>query len=221
MSKIQKFDYAVNLLRVIPWQYQGAVRLLEWLENKQANLDEDHTVFWESWFDEVFNIENLSEFGVTIWSIILEIPGIIETENRSPNISWGFGPNRKNYNNGNFNPSESQPALILEQKRIIIKMRYQKIVSRGTVPEINRIMNEAWGDVGNSYCIDNYDMTIQYVFEFPPQGWMLYAIETLDILPRPASVGSSIVDVSSWVLDTGNWDDNAVWKDSSLWNDGV
>ena len=41
MARIQSFNYSVNLLRVIPWQFETAERLIEWLTNKQDNLNAD------------------------------------------------------------------------------------------------------------------------------------------------------------------------------------
>lgn len=198
MITIQQFDYSIDLLQFIFWQYdqpsEGNIAKL--VRQKQANADEDHTEFWENWYQNVFNIDTLDKFGVAVWAIILDIPRLIEIDPRTPNTSWGFGDFRINYNNGNFNPSETQPVLEIEQQRIILKMRYQQLVSRGTIPEINQIMKNAWGDVGLSYCIDNYDMTISYTFEFEPEPWMIFAIETLQVLPRPSCVDYSIVDLS-------------------------
>lgn len=223
MSTIQEFDYSINLLKFIFWQYDqpSEENIAKLIRQKQDSLEINHTQFWEDWYQDVFNINTLNEFGVTVWSIILGIPKLIEVDARNPNISWGFGQFRKNYNNGNFNPSETQGPLMIEQKRIILKMRYQQLISRGTIPEINQIMKNAWGDSGLSYCVDNYDMTITYQFEFPPEPWMIYAIETLEVLPRPSAVGGIIKDVSTWILTTGNWSDTSVWDDTDTWNDGV
>jgi hypothetical protein len=220
MSQIQAFDYSLDLLRVIPWQYNKAVRLLTWLQNKQNYANSDHTDFWNNWYRDVFDVNTVNPFGASVWSIILDIPQINQGSPREPNSSWGFGQFRKNYNNGNFNPSSGGQFLTLEQKRIIIKMRYKQLISRGTIPEINAIMNEAWGDVGNSYCLDNYDMTIEYRFDFTPSDWIIYAIQTLELLPRPSAVRDSIVDASGWILSNGVWNDFSIWDDSETWNDG-
>lgn len=220
MSQIQEFDYSANLLRVVPWQYNDAERLLKWLQNKQDFFKTNSEEFWQNWQTNVFNIDTINEFGVSVWAIILDIPLLITQEAREANTSWGFGQYRKNFNNGNFNPGATQQNLTIEQKRTLLKMRYQQLISRGTIPEINKIMQDAWGSSGNVYCIDNEDMTISYVFEFEAEPWMIYAIETLDILPRPSAVDYNIFSNASWILETGSWNDDAQWIDYETWNDG-
>ena len=221
MSRIQEFDYSIDLLRVIPWQYDKAVRLLEWLQNKQNYANQNHDDFWTNWYDDVFNIETINDFGATVWAVILDIPTLNEESQTEPNSSWGFGQFRKNYNNGNFNPETGGAALSIEQKRTIIKMRYLQLISRGTVTEINSILNMAFGYAGSSWCQDNYNMTIEYRFDFTPEPWMIFAIQTLDLMPRPSAVGAMIVDISGWILTTGSWNDVATWDDLDVWNDGL
>ena len=192
MSKIQTFDNSVDLLRAVPWQYDAAVRLLEWLQNKQNYLNQDHSMFWEDWYNDVFNIETCNFFGASVWAIILNLPLLVNLPPGQPNIGWGFGEFRKNFFGANFFAATPGQLLTIEQRRILLKMRYQQIVSSPTIPRINQIMNEAWGDLGDSYVVDNFDMTITYTFDFDPPPWVLYGVQTLQVLPRPSAVDALV-----------------------------
>lgn len=197
MSQIQSFDYSVDLLRVILWQYDGTVRLKGWIQNKQDNLDEDHTQFWNDWFTNVFNIDTINEFGVSVWAIILNLPLLINTPLVNPDkVGWGFGEFRKNFENGNFNIEGSGAQLLtIEQRRIALKMRYQYLTSNGTIPDINRILINAFGDLGVVYAADNLDMSITFKFGFPIPSWILFIFEDLQVVPVPSAVSFSLEEI--------------------------
>jgi len=172
---IKEFDYSANLLRVILWQYNQAERLQAWLENKQNNFDRDNSDFWQDWYQNFFNIESANNFGINLWAIILDLPILIQENEAEIVDSFGFGEYRSNFFESNFYTGDggSSSILTIEQRRILIKMRYQQLNTQATIPQINLIMKNAWGDLGNSYCIDNYDMTITYFFEFEPPAWII------------------------------------------------
>ena len=48
---IQQFDYSVDVLNVVLWQYNEAKNLLSLLNDKQAWLDVNQTAFWENWYN--------------------------------------------------------------------------------------------------------------------------------------------------------------------------
>lgn len=193
--KIQEFDFSVDLLRAILWQYNDAERIQSILQSKQDWYNENQRDFWQNWFDNVFNLQTADEFGLTIWSIILDIPIIVVTTPPvSPVMRWGYGEYHKNYNNGNFAPSSGGvQTLTVAQARTVLRMRYFQITSKGTVPEINAFMEELFGVDGGAYVVDNLDMTAEYVFEFPIPSKLQFIFQNYDILPRPAGVAVDYV----------------------------
>lgn len=96
-----------------------------------------------------------------------------------------------NFDRGNFGSATSSVAgLTLEQKRILLRLRYFKLISRCTVPEINRIMKSVLGDQGTVYVLDANDMNfVTYVFGFQPNSSLAFVLQNFDVLPRPAAVG--------------------------------
>ena len=191
MATIQQFDYSVDLLKSILWQYNTALNLQSILEQKQSWYDVNQRDFWENWFHDVFDLNTANQFGLTVWSIILNIPIIVVLESTSPSKpTWGFGDFNKNYENGNFSRSSGGAiSLTVEQARIVLKLRYYQITSRGTVTEINKFLKSVFAELGRVYVRDNLDMTITYVFNFQPSSQLQFVLEKYDILPRPAGVG--------------------------------
>lgn len=186
--KIQSFDFSVNVLRALLWRHNEAVNLQSLLQNKQNALDELNRDFWESWIDDVFNLETANDFGLSVWSFILDTPLTVESIEPEPaNSNWGFGEFRKNFNNGNFTAFGSSSALNIEEARTVLKLRYYQLVTRGTVPECNKIVDDVFSD-NDVYVIDGLDMTITYVFDKYISSALRGAIGNFDLLPRPSAV---------------------------------
>jgi hypothetical protein len=195
MAKIQQFDFNVDLLKAILWQYNTAENLQSILEQKQSWYDASQKDFWNNWYQDVFDLNTANQFGLTVWSIILDVPIIVILDPTAPTKpTWGFGDFNKNYENGNFSRSSGGAvSLTIEQARTVLKLRYYQITSRGTVTEINSFLKSIFSSLGTVYVRDNLDMTITYVFDFQPSSQLQFVLEKYDILPRPAGVGLDIV----------------------------
>lgn len=200
-QQIQAFDFSVDLLRALLWQYNDAARLETLLRQKQEWYDANQTVFWQDWTRDVFDLRTANDFGLAVWAIILNIPLVVASQaDPSDKPIWGFGQYRENFNNGNF-ASISASQLSTEQKRLILRLRYFQLVTRGTVPEINEFFAYLFAPLGLAYVNDGYDMTARYVFNFPLSSALEMILTEYDLLPRPAGVKIDYVvigDADGW-----------------------
>lgn len=187
MTTILPLDFSVDLLRAILWQYNDATRLQSLLQSKQDWYNENQRDFWENWVRDVFDLRTANEFGLTVWAIILGMPLFLETEDEPDKDIWGFGEYRENFNNGNF-ASSGGVGLTLEQKRIVLRLRYFQLTTRATVPEINAFFAYLFSDLGRAYVADGLDMTALYIFEFDISSPLKMVLTEFDLLPRPAGV---------------------------------
>jgi hypothetical protein len=189
-SRIQEFDYSINLLRSLLWQDNKSPKMAALLKQKQTWYDTNVSTFWTDWVTDVFDIRTANEFGLAVWAIILGVPTsvILPPTNKA---NFGFGSFNKNFNNGNFGSASSSVAgLTIDQKRILLRLRYFKLICRPTVVEVNRIMKSLFGDQGSVYVLDANDMTyITYIFGFQPNSSLAFVLQNFDVLPRPAAVG--------------------------------
>ncbi len=190
--KIQSFDFSVDLLQALLWQYDNANNLRGLLERKQAWYDENHTKFWENWIKDVFDLRTANEFGLLVWAALLGVPLSVTVEpTQSGSPVFGFGAANKNFGHGSFgSKSSSTVKLTIEQKRIVLRLRYFQLVSRGTIPEINQFMKVLLDDQGPVYVLDTHDMSyVIYVFTYQPSPGLTFVLDHYDLLPRPAGVG--------------------------------
>ncbi len=199
--KIQPFDFSVNLLRAMLWQYNEAARLESLVQQKQDWFNVENQGFWEDWQRDVFDLRTANDFGLSVWTIILNMPLQINgSELDAERVIWGFALDDENYTNGNFEGASAFP-LDTEQVRLILRLRYFQLVTRGTVPEVNAFMADLFADLGSVYVIDGLAMTARYVFGFALSPDLEAVLSFFDLLPRPAGVQVDYVvipDADGW-----------------------
>lgn len=190
---IQQLDFSIDLLKVVPWQYDNSPNLRGLLDKKQKWYDENHTKFWQDWEKNVFNLRTANAFGLNVWSIILNLPLYTRDDASPPDYkAFGFAKFGMNFNNGNFAISgDVLNKLSLEQKRQLLILRWWNLVGDGSMYMINQAINDVFGK--DVYCLNGHDMTITYVFQSKLPDIMMNLLKTQDILPRPAGVEAKIL----------------------------
>lgn len=196
--RIEQFDLSVDILSALIWERNKSINLQTLLELKQQWYDENQTAFWQDWYRDVFNLQTANNFGLHVWSFILDIPiqlGPPPDPPDKPIFGFDIVPSENtyfNFDNGTF--SNGGTGYNLEQKRLILRLRYFQLVTRGAFPEINAFLKAVFshpgtGYVGQVYGLDGLNMTITYVFtNYIPAG-IVSILRNYDLLPRPAGVG--------------------------------
>lgn len=194
MSQIQALDFSVDIMQSLLWQYNDALRLQSLLQQKQDWYDLNQAGFWSDWVTDVFDLRTANDFGLSVWAILLDMPLAITTpEGAFDDQRFGFEERRLNFNNGNFSPT-AVANLTTEQKRLILRLRYFQLVTRGTIPEINKFFAYLFGELGSVYVVPGASpMTGLYIFNFPLSSALEVVITEFDLLPRPAGVGINYV----------------------------
>lgn len=207
---IQEFTFSVDLLKAILWQYNNATNLQSLLYDKDAWYEINQTQFWEDWITDVFDLRTANEFGLSVWSIILGFPLFNNTGPITEGAIFGFDTQTGyNFDNGIFGSSEGQTInFSTEIKRLALRLRYFQLVSAGTVPEVNRMLQYLFEeDYGGAWLIDYKNMTQAYIFNFSVPFEMGYLFNNFDILPRPAGVMNRWIDatVKCWGFSDDNY----------------
>jgi hypothetical protein len=191
MTQVQQFDFSVDLLRAILWQYEDAAGLQSLLASKAQWYSENQTEFWESWRRDVFDLTTANDFGCAVWGVILGVPLSLGQPGTGAREVFGFGEFNTNFENGNFGRDRAGVAgLTTEQKRLVLRLRYFQLVSDGSVPHTNFVLQSVFGQ---GYVLDGGDMTATYVFETALPSQVIAVLEQFDLLPRPAGVGINIL----------------------------
>lgn len=193
---IQPFDFNLNVLAPLLWQYQNSPNLLSLLQNKQNWYNTNQVQFWEDWYTDVFNLQTANLFGLSVWSIILGQPIVFNNTADPSQVPWGFGTNNVDFTQGNFaGGAGGTYALPSTAARILLQLRAFQLVSSGTVPEVNRMLAYVFKSYGPAWLVDNGDMTQTYMFDFTLPADLIFIFNNIDILPRPAGVLSTYEEV--------------------------
>lgn len=109
----------VDFLNVLLWRFNEATTLTRLVNEKQLFEELNNNRFWQDWYNDVFNLQTANEFGLSVWSIILDQPIHLSFSGVGiPNNSWGFGEFRKNFDNGTFGRSSGDVRLTDEEARV-------------------------------------------------------------------------------------------------------
>jgi hypothetical protein len=199
--KIEETNYDIDLLLVLLWQYEEAENLTSLVVNKNIWLAIYGTLFWQAWYFTVFDLRTANLFGLTIWSILLDLPLFVPTASPNPAAPvWGFNElpfptvnDNVNFGHGNLSGALVIPTLTEDEQRIALQLKYYQLVSRGAVTEVNQFLNYLFGDQGGAWMIDNFDMTITYEFGFTINPVLLNVIASYELLPKPAGVSVNYI----------------------------
>lgn len=197
--RIQQLDFSLDLLQSLIWQRNEAVNLTALLQDKQNWYNVNHTQFWTDWCRDVFDLRTANYFGLSVWCIILEVPYFIQTIPPITGPAWGFNEvptinTNVNFERGNFQGANyPEFTLTLEEQRIVLRLRYFQLVTRGAIPEINTFLDIIFNDPdglyqGGAWALDNFDMTMTYVFNCPISTILFNVLVQYDILYRPTGV---------------------------------
>jgi hypothetical protein len=208
--KIEQFDYTTNLLQALLWQYNNAVNLTGLITQKQTWYDLNQTEFWTNFYNDIFNLETCNTFGLSLWSRILDVPAHINPTPEPPDTPiFGFNayttfPTLENtyvnFTQGNFSNQGQAFVLPPHEQRILLRLRYYQLTSSGAIPEINAFLNYLYNTTvfpdgqqfRTAYVVDNFNMTMTYVFNYAVSDIFLSILENLEgeinILPKPDGV---------------------------------
>lgn len=213
---IELFDYSVNLLQAILWQYNTATSLQSLLTQKQTWYDVNQQQFWLDWYNNVFNLQTCNDFGLSVWSYILNIPLFLQPDLDSGRPLWGFSDwtstpinDYVNFQNGNFATNNQIITLNTEEQRLILKLRYFKLTSRGDIVTTNKQLNLAfqacYGTGNTCWILDGLKMFIVAVFNFNIPRQMRYVLVNYDLIPRSAGVGIEYRVLTDAIWGFSDW----------------
>lgn len=197
------YECTIDLDKALDWQRSKAPNLKALIQKKQAWYEANHCDFWNNWVVDVFNLDTANEFGLSVWSIILDEPLFGVTKESPPDYpTWGFNADDDfNFGNGSFGANaDTGYNFTLEQKRIILKLKAYTLHMSGTIPGINDALARIFGE-GELIALDGLDMSIVYLIGSIEIVGFIREILDRDLLPRPAAVGVGYIiddDSDAW-----------------------
>lgn len=204
MTTSPTITYSFDLTQSLLWRHNQAVNLQGLTYAKQNWYNENYTQFWENWFADVFNLATANNFGLSVWSIILNLPLFLLPDPDADKPIWGFDDDYYfNFDNGYFTSGSNAIILTTEQQRLILQLRYFQLSCKSSWLTVNKFLKYLFEPYGPVYMLDTYYMSINYIFTFTVDPQFLAALKAYDVLPRGAGVGIRYVDTTrpTWGFD--------------------
>lgn len=182
--------------RTVISQYANSVILTKILDFFEQAIDPTPNI--DAFFDNMWNIETAIGYGLDVWGRIVGVTRILQV---ASDENFGFaeadsvtlvGWNQAKFYSGSS--LTSNYALTDSAFRTLIYAKAAANITDGSIPSINAILRTLFSGAGNSYVIDNNDMTITYRFEFTLSGVQRAIIEQSGVLPTPTGVSFNVVD---------------------------
>jgi hypothetical protein len=199
----------IKIDRALDWQRSGATQLNALIASKQEWYDENVTGFIADWYNDVFNLDTATDFGLAVWAAILdeELFGILE-EPDEDYPAFGFGSSFSNFGRGNFGrSSQTVYEFTTEQKRIVLKLKAYILHMSGSVADINAGLAAIFGP-GKVWAINNLDETMTYVLADTALKTFIVILRSKDLLPRPSTVRIDeilIENTKTWGFGSDNY----------------
>lgn len=188
------YNCTLDITTALDWQRSKADIVQKLVNNQQAWLQKNHCDFWNDWVKDVFTLDTANDFGLSVWSIILDEPLYGYSEAIDGDETFGFASDNENFYNGSFAVETGYSYdLTLEQKRIILKLKAYKVLAMGGgVKDINESLANILGD-DVLICLDTLRMSYIYVLKNNDYITIAQILRDRDLLPRPIAVEASVI----------------------------
>ena len=147
--------------------------------------------FEDAFFDVVFNPVTCKGFGLDIWGRIVAQERFIKIDAEVENFGYDEATGDWfPFDDGTFYDGEGITAnyrLSDQMYRLLILMKAFANISKTTVPNLNKILMNIFGDRGQVYVVDTGNMAINIAFGFNLSPYEK-AIMNSGIMPHPGGV---------------------------------
>lgn len=144
------------------------------------------------------SISSAKGIGLDLWGNLLHLSRFIPSDGGENYAYFNFNSKNFKTNGGLIFYNENRPSytgLDDVYYRQLLLIIYQSYFLNSSIPTLNQFTLESFADYGDVYVRDTTNMSYQvYIFNNKIPLWLNYMMTNYDILPRPAGVGSRIIE---------------------------
>jgi hypothetical protein len=193
----------LNWRATLESEYANSPTIVQLIANMAQYFDPDSLT--DQFYDLIMNIDTAVGYGLDVWGRILCINRVLEVTGTT---YFGFsgpgGPSGAPWNQGVFyngEPLTSNFALLDNPFRTLLLAKALFNITPATIPAINQILINLFGPdsafpvAGNSYVVDNLDMSLTYTFGSALNPVQKAIVYQSGILPRPCGIIANVVEL--------------------------
>ena len=184
-----------NLSQTVISQYANSPVMLALLQSLNANIDPSQNI--TNFYNDMWDIATASGYGLDCWGRIVGVSRTVQTATAQ---YFGFAESGT-LNALSFHESGEVGCFYNGERllypyelsdtdfRTLILAKAAANIWDGSIPGLNAILRALFTtEAGNAYVVDNGNMSLTYVFEFPLTAVQLAIVSSSGVLPRPAGV---------------------------------
>lgn len=210
-----------NVNQTIISQYANRPRIVALIEKMNEYFDQSG--LFEAFYDNVWNVETASGFGLDIWGKIVGVGRMLQIP--AGNF-FGFSES------GDWSPFDDEPFyngisgsggynLSDEAYRKLIMLKAMANIAATTVPKINAMLQFIFGGRGRCYINTYGRMRIRYTFEFALHAYERAAMLHSGVFPAPMGVTVYLLEDAGYfgfseAGDTATFSDGPMLDDSLI-----
>lgn len=181
------FDFKTTFIS----QYANSPRIFSMAESFSEAIDLTGIV--QNFLDSIWDIDTAEDYGLDLWGRIVGVSRVIPVRQGQ---FFGFHE-AGDLNGGNFGSNDpfyqgqsltNNYYLSNSAFKTLIYAKALANISDASIPSINSILNLLFPNRGKAYVLDNQDMTMNYVFDFPLTPVEESIVYNAGVLPRPSGV---------------------------------
>lgn len=186
-----------NWFSTVISQYANSPVLLKLIANMAEYIDP--TALFDDFYKRIFDVDTAEGYGLDVWGRIVGVTRVLQLPLNDQYLGFEeAAPSSYPFGSGVFfnnSALTSNFALSDNAYRRLIFAKALANISDGSIPAINQILINLFGQYGNCYVTDGGDMTMTYTFGSQLSGVDFAIVSQSGVLPRPAGVRVTIVQL--------------------------
>jgi hypothetical protein len=186
------FDWFATVIS----QYANSPILLKLIANMAEYIDP--TANFDAFFTLVFNVDTAVGYGLDVWGRIVGVSRVLRLPGDAQYFGFSESTDGYPFDEGIFfggGVLTSNFSLSDAAYRKLILAKALANISDGSIPGINQILINLFGNYGNCYVTDGGNMTMTYTFGATLSVVDFAIVAQSGVLPRPAGVSVTIVQL--------------------------
>lgn len=185
---------SADLNETILSQYANSPAIMALIRSMNDRIDPAADI--QMFYDQVWNINTATTWGLDNWGRILGISRLIEIQ--GDDATFGFlGSTMQPFGQGTFARPQATNIYSLtdDAYRALLMLKAAANVSDCSVPGINSIIQNMLAGRGPCYVLEVGPMQIRYVFEFWLTPYERALMRNQTVPPKPGGVGYEILEI--------------------------
>jgi len=193
---ISAIDVSPNIDITLISQYAQSPVITQLIDNLAEYFDQSAN--WNNFYQYVWNLDTAQAWGLDFWGKVLRVTRFLELPITAEYLGFeaaGGGASGYPFDVGVFYSGETSTqtyALDDDTYRLLLYAKAFANICRTSIPVLNQLMRMLFPGLGDTYCLDNGNMSMTYYLGWSPTPVQLAIVEQSGVVPHPTGVAVSI-----------------------------